>query len=291
MAIWGVNISAVKVMTTHFHPLLMSCLRMSIASVVIGVTVAVATDRPSLRKISASQWLRLISCALLMVYGNQLLLSTGLESTSASNGAIIMALGPLVATLLAAAVFRERLTLFRIVGIVIGFGGVAAVVLSRPGATLAAGGWGDLLVFGAMATFVAGGMLIQSLARQFDTLFISSVIYILGSLFLALHVALAPSVMVDTATLFPGLWPWLLLLFSAVVATAAGNMIWNQAIARLGAARATLYQYWIPVFGVGFALLFLGEVPRIWHAVGLFAVLSGTYLGTRRPSTPSRSIK
>ena len=47
-------------------------------------------------------------------------------------------------------------------------------------------------------------------------------------------------------------------------------------------ARTALYAYWVPIFGVLFAVLLLGEPVTIWHGVGLVAVLSGTWLGTRR---------
>ena len=87
---------------------------------------------------------------------------------------------------------------------------------------------------------------------------------------------------VNWQTVFPAFWPVVLVIFSGVFATAIGNMIWNRAIAELGASRTTLYQYWVPVFGVGFALILLGEAFTIWHAVGLVCILLGTYLGTRR---------
>jgi drug/metabolite transporter (DMT)-like permease len=49
----------------------------------------------------------------------------------------------------------------------------------------------------------------------------------------------------------------------------------------LGVARAALYAYWVPIFGVSFAVLLLGEPLTIWHGVGLAAVLGGTWIGTR----------
>src|SRR3546814_11146069 len=76
------------------------------------------------------------------------------------------------------------------------------------------------------------------------------------------------------------------MVFTGIVATAICNMFWNRAIAELGVARTSLYQYWIPVFGVGFAMLLLGEPFTAWHLVGLLGILLGTYLGTRRPVRP-----
>jgi drug/metabolite transporter (DMT)-like permease len=47
-------------------------------------------------------------------------------------------------------------------------------------------------------------------------------------------------------------------------------------------ARVAPWFYWVPVFGVGFVALRLGEALSAWHAVGLAAVLAGTAAGTRR---------
>lgn len=283
MAIWGVNISAVKVLTTQFDPLLVACLRMVVAVAVINLTLIVARQPLKLAGINRGQWLRFIVCAMLMVYGNQVLFTAGMRMASATNAALITALSPLMASLFVAFLFRERLTARRLTGIVIGFGGVAAVVLSRSGAAVAGAGWGDLLVFSALLSFVFGGVLIQAMAKQFGSLVISTIIYNIGTLILCVHVALSDTANVLASMTFPGWWPVMVLLFSGVLATAIGNMIWNRALIDLGAARSSMYQYWIPVFGVLFAILLLGEPFSAWHAVGLVAILLGTYLGAQRP--------
>ncbi|WP_442594875.1 DMT family transporter [Parapusillimonas sp. JC17] len=282
MAIWGVNISAVKVLTSQMDPLLVACLRMLLAVAVINLTVLLARQPLALRSITPPQWLRFFVCSLLMVYGNQVLFTAGMRTASATNAALITALSPLMASLLVAAMFREALTRRRLIGIVIGFGGVAAVVLNRSGAAVAGAGWGDLQVFSALLSFVSGGVLIQSMAKQFGSLVISSIVYTLGTVILFVHVAFSETANQLVGMAFPGWWPIMLLLFSGVLATAIGNMVWNRALIELGAARSSMYQYWIPVFGVLFAILLLGEPFSAWHAVGLVAILLGTYLGARR---------
>lgn len=286
MAIWGLNISALKVLTTYLDPLIIASARMVLAAIFINC-ILIGSRRPiKLLDITRGQWLRFLLCAILMVYINQLFFTTGLQSASASNSSLIMALSPLVASILAAFIFREPLTRVRLLGVALGFGGVFAVVFSSPGASLSGPGWGDLQVFGAMFTFVTGGILIQTLARQFNALVISSIIYTLGACLLCLHVFIDDSVDLTAETiLHPGIWPWTLMMFSGIVSTAICNMYWNRAIAELGVARTSVFQYWIPVFGVGFALWLLGESFTLWHLVGLLGIILGTYLGTQRPQS------
>ena len=70
MAVWGLNISAIKVLTAQLDPLLVSCFRMVLASVVIHLTLMHAGRKLKLSKISPAQWLRFVLCSLFMVYGN-----------------------------------------------------------------------------------------------------------------------------------------------------------------------------------------------------------------------------
>ncbi len=292
MAIWGLNISAIKVLTTYLDPLIIACVRMVLAAIVINLTLIWSRQPIKLLNISRWQWLRFLLCAALMVYVNQIFFTTGMQSASASNSSLIMALSPLVASILAAIIFREPLTRMRLLGVALGFGGVFAVVFSSPGASLSGPGLGDLQIFGAMFSFVAGGMLIQDLARRFNAIVISSIIYTLGACLLCLHLAIDDSINLTRQSMsHPGIWPWVLMIFSGIFATAICNMYWNRAIAELGVARTSVFQYWIPVFGVGFALWLLGESFTLWHLVGLLGIVLGTYLGTQRTqSVPGATV-
>ena len=282
MLLWGVNVSAVKTLTASFEPLPLAALRMMVACV--ALTAIVLWRRGGVPRIGRAQLAAMTGCAVLMVYGNQILFAEGLLRSTATNGALIMALSPLVSGLLAALVFGERFSMRRVCGVTLGFAGVVAVVLSHPGAGLSRGGVGDLLLAGSVVSFAVGGVGVQRLARQIDPLSMSWVIYLIGTLMLVVHTVAGPSVL-SADTLLPGLGPWALVLFSGIAATAAGNLIWNRAIATIGVARTAVFLYWVPVFGVAFAALLLGEVLTWWHLVGFIAVMTGTWLGTR-PAAP-----
>lgn len=282
MVLWGVNVSAVKALTTSFESLPLAALRMAVAC--LALSAIVLWRRGGVPALGARQLAAMTGCAFLMVYANQILFAQGLLRSTATNGALIMALSPLVSALMAAMVFRESLTPRRMLGVALGFAGVAAVVLSHPGAGLSRAGIGDLMLALGVVSFAIGGVGVQRLARQVDPLSISWVIYMIGTAMLVLHTLLGPS-RLGTAELFPGAWPWALVLFSGIAATAAGNLIWNRAISVIGVARTAVFLYWVPVFGVAFAALLLGEALTWWHLLGFVAVMSGTWLGTRPAAT------
>lgn len=280
MAVWGLNVTLVKMLTGWFDTMLLSSLRMAVACA--ALTAMLLWRRCGVPALNRRQLAAVAGCAVLMVYLNQILFAEGLRRSTATNGALIMALSPLVSSLLAAWLFRERFTLQRMAGVALGFGGVAAVVLSHPGAGLSSAGAGDLMLVASVVSFAVGGVVIQRLARRLHPLSISWAIYLMGAALLVLHTTLVPSAP-RAAALSPGPWPWLLVLFSGVAATAVGNLIWNRAIATIGVARTAVFLYWVPIFGVAFAALLLGEVLTLWHLAGFVAVMAGTWLGTRQP--------
>ena len=173
-----------------------------------------------------------------------------------------MATSPLLSAVLAAVFYRERLTPARVCGALLGLAGVALVVLGS-GKALGAAGWGDAMVFLAVVVFVCGGLVIQRMSRSMAPLAMLWYMYLAGGLMLAAHAGTAPSTY-RAESWSMAWWPWLVLMFSAVVASGISNILWNGGIARLGISRASLFRNWLPIFGLLFAALFLGEkwAPR-----------------------------
>lgn len=279
MLVWGLNVPVVKALTAWFDPILLAVVRMVVASV--ALTAVLLWKRCPLSALRGRSLAVIVVCAVLMVYLNQILFAEGLHRSTATNAALIMALSPLVSAMLAVVAFGERLTPQRLAGVVLGFTGVAAVVLSHPGSRITTAGVGDLLLVASVASFAAGGAIVQGLAQRMHPLVISWAIYLIGTLLLLLQAGM-DATPVSLAAVFPGWWPWALVLFSGVLATAVSNLAWNAAIARIGVARTAVFLYWVPVFGVAFAALFLGEQLTPWHLAGFAAVMAGTYLGTRK---------
>ena len=122
--------------------------------------------------------------------------------------------------------------------------------------------------------------LVQRLSRQFDSAVVSAVVFAIGSALLLLHVAFDSRLVLPSLAVFtPG--TVMLVVVSGLLASALGSLVWNRALTTLGVARTALYAYWVPIFGVGFAVAVLGEPLTLWHGIGLAGVLSGTWLGTR----------
>jgi drug/metabolite transporter (DMT)-like permease len=69
-----------------------------------------------------------------------------------------------------------------------------------------------------------------------------------------------------------------LALFPSIIA----YICWNQAVAMVGPNVAGFFNPVIPVFGILFAVMFLGEPLRAYHLAGFALVLGGVVLTSRR---------
>lgn len=278
MAVWGLNFSVMKVLTGSIDTLVLASLRMIVAAMTMSLFVG--PRFAALLHLSRGQMMRLGLCAALMVYGNQLLLLYGMRLSTATNAAVIAALSPLIALGVAALILRERLNRASLSGVLMGFAGVLAIVLAKPGAALVAGGVGDLLLLLSVVTFALGGALVQQLSLELDTLAISWAIHLAGAAMLGIHALGTAGYSAYRLTSLE--WStWALLIFSGAVSTGLGSLVWNKSISSIGVGRTTSSLYWVPLFGIAFAVLALGEVLSSWHLVGLAAVLAGTWIGMR----------
>ncbi|MCH1992414.1 DMT family transporter [Achromobacter xylosoxidans] len=284
MATWGLNIVSIKYLTQHMDIRALAALRIVVAFVAVTLIVKARRGRiPRLGRVELA-WVAL--AGFLVVYAHQTALVYGLQFSSAANGTLLMATSPLLSALLAALFYRERLTWLRIAGALLGLAGVAMVVVGS-GAQIGLTGWGDAIVFLAVAVFVFGGLVIQRISRTLDPLAMLWYMYLAGGLMLMAHAAMTPS-SYDADNWSMTWWPWLVLLFSAVIASGVSNILWNAGIARLGISRAALFVNWLPIFGLLFAALFLDEHVTLVHVAGLACILSGTWLGLRRGAPASR---
>ena len=61
-----------------------------------------------------------------------------------------------------------------------------------------------------------------------------------------------------------------------------GYIFYNRAVGEVGASKASLFIHLMPVFGTLLSALFLDEIPRLFHFVGIALIFLGIYLTTSR---------
>lgn len=207
----------------------------------------------------------------------------GLAHASGTNSAMVQGTSAFVQIALATLVFRqERLTARKLVGCLMGIGGVALVTLRGGGAL---GAWslgGEGLVF---ASVVAGGCAV-CLMRRFgkggDPLMLTGWQFCCGGLALAiLGVALGGRVHPSSAAAF-GVLAYLGML------SAVAFSLWSLLLKHNPVSRVAVFRPLIPVFGVLFSVMFLGEALPPEQLPALASALALIVVGTVLVNTEGR---
>ena len=231
-------------------------------------------------RVLCRHWPVLLLLATVGIAAFNTLAYSGLQYTEAINAFLIQSLMPVMIVLLSFVIFRERVTKLQSVGIVVSLSG-AVTIIARGNLDLLlslSANRGDLLVSAAIACYACYSVMLRKRPQVHPLAFIA-VIFWIGSLIL-LPLYLWEALTVATLEVRPT--TLLVIVYVMVFPSIVSYLCYNRGVELVGANRAGLFIHLMPVFGSLMAVLFLGEVFRWFHAVGILLIGIGIYLATRR---------
>ena len=271
---WAINFSFIKIALQEFSPLAFNGFRLIIASLTLGTILLLTGESLSLPK--GTFW----KLVLLGLSGNtifQLLFIHGIDLTTASNSAIIMAMGPVFIALLSVIFKHERVYLAAWAGILISFIGFYMVVSSRSGAmeVSAQSLRGDLMIFAANLFWAIYTVFGRPLLDRISPLKLTSLAMIFGTAFFLPFCARDMAALTVQAVSGKA---WILLICSSLFALVICYIIWFASVRRVGSSKTAIYGNMVPVFAVVSAYFFLGERITFLQAGGAVIIFTGVYL-------------
>jgi drug/metabolite transporter (DMT)-like permease len=276
---WGGNWVLARWIQNQFPPQTLGLLRWGSAALFLLPFALAPTLRawPAVRR----EWRRLAILGAIGVTGFSALSYWGLSYTTSINGSLLNTAAPVFILMLSAMGFGDRINLMEVAGVAVSIVGVVIIVARGNLDALAALGVniGDAIVLAAVLLWAVYTVLLRRWRIQlppmvflFTTIVLSLPLPIATT---AIEYALgAPAPSPDTIGLLTIVY---LGLFPSIGAYAC----WNFGVSRAGAARATLFQYLIPVFAAVLAVLLLGEEVRLFHVAGAVLIMGGLLLATR----------
>lgn len=260
-ALWGGSWPAGRVLAQALPPLAVASWRFGIALVLLLAWLHGTAGLRRLCGLTARQWAGLALAGAVGVFGYAVFFMLGLARVPAGRAALVVTANPVATTLLAAWWFGERLNLRIGAGMALATAGAWVVITQgKPWALLTGGlGVGELLLLGCAASWVAYTLMGRRLLQGIDALTTTTVTAGLG-LGLLMASALAfegPQAL--AAPLRAGAAVWMALIFLAAGATVLAYAWYFEGVSALGAGAASAYITLVPVFGVLFAAVGLGE--------------------------------
>lgn len=275
MAVWGFNLSALVVLVNKIDPIILTSVRIFTA----GIAVLIVARMMGIFRLPTKQeWKTIGLITIFNVALHHTLLAIGLTKTSGVNAGIILGAAPLVTMVLSIVFLRDSVTRLRAVGFILGFIGIIITSLTGTDGVHTVS-IGDGFIFMSMFVQAVSFILISKLNPTFDPRLLTGYMLVLGSLFIFIVSVLIERDISQVQQLFS----WKLgsiFLFSAIIATALGHMIYNYAVKNIGPAETTIFVNLNTLFALIGAALFLGEPILMKHFLGVGLIIIGVFIGS-----------
>ncbi len=275
MLFWGLNVSAMKVLVVNVDPLLLQGIRVFTAGIAVLV---IAYFMKIFRLPTKREILIIFYICIFNVTAHHIFIALGLKNTSGVNAGLILGMSPLMVMMLSVIFLGKELTFLKVFGFILGFVGVAVTTLAGSG-SIASISIGDLLILFGIVTQAFSFIMISKLNPNFDPRLLTGYMLVLGSIFIFLIGLVYGAEVSQIAVLFN----WKLgsiFIFSALLCTAFGHMVYNFAIKQVGPAESAIFMNLNTFFALVGAAIFLNEVITFYHGIGLVLIVGGVLFGS-----------
>lgn len=273
-ALWGASFLFMRIGLVEFGVLPTAATRVVVAALVLLPLVWARGHAAQLRQ----HWRAVCLIGVLNAGVPFALFSFALLSISTGLSAILNATVPLFGALVAWLWLNDRPGPSRVVGLAIGFAGVAMLAWNeasfRPSASGIAPAWAVLACLVAALCYGTAA----NAAKRFLT-GLPSLVTAAGSQIGATAV-LAPFALWSWPAQMPSGRAWSALIALGVLCTGVAYVLYFRLIERAGPARAVTVTFLVPVFAVIYGLLFLGETVTPWMLLCAGVIVLGTALST-----------
>jgi len=268
-AVWGGSFLFMRVAAADFGPFALVEVRLALGALILMPFLWRARAR-----FTAAVWLRVAGIAMINSALPFVLFAWGAERAPAGIGAITNAMTVMFAALVAFVFYGEQIGPRRWVGLVAGFVGVA------------------ILASGHIAGANVGAAALAGTA--------AALCYGLGINFVRHYLSGFPAAAIAAANLGAGAllllpfaiysWPhhpiplasWMSAVLLGVLCTGIAFVFYYRLISRIGAPRTATVTYLIPLFGVIWAWLLLGEGVTLSMVLAGALILAGVALSQQR---------
>ena len=273
-ALWGSSFGAIKIALHGVTPLTVMSVRILLAGAALLLLILVRKT-PLPRGIQ--NWIKIGWMALFGTLIPFFLVPWGQLQIDSSLAAILMAVNPLFALTLGHFFSEhESFTLRQLLAMLVGFSGILLVFGENAISSINGNIWAQLAVIGAGLCYTISGVIVSRVRG-------ASADSVSASIFICSSVIVFPLWMILEQ-------PWslhfeteslLALTHLGLVSTGMAFLMRYYIILRAGAVFLSYVAFIIPMFGILFGILFLGETISANTMGAVVLILSGVFLGRK----------
>lgn len=268
-AIWGGSFLFMRVAAADFGPFPLVEARLALGALVLMPFLWRARSQ-----FTPALWLRIAGIAAVNSVIPFVLFAWGAERAPAGIGAITNAMTVMFTALVAFLFYGEHIGPRRLIGLGAGFVGV---IILASGRTAGASVWPAALAGTTAALMYGFGInLVRRHLSGYPASAVAAANLATGALWLA------PLALYNWPHHAISLSSWISALLLGVLCTGIAFVFYFRLIARIGAPRTSTVTYLIPLFGVIWAWMLLGEPLTLTMALAGALILSGVGISQKR---------
>lgn len=262
---WSSAFATARVIVAHAPPLAALSVRFLISGL---IAVLIARALGQTWRLAPSQARAVILFGLCQNAAYLGLNFVAMQWIEASLAAIIAASMPLIVAALGWLVFREKVALLGLAGLVAGLVGVGLIMGSR----LSGGAdpLGVILCIGGALALAVATLTVRGASSGGNLLMVVGLQMLVGAVALGLISAVSETVSVRWTPAFLAAFA-----YQIAVPGLAATLIWFALVGRIGSTRAATFHFLNPFFGVAIAAMLLGEVIRPLDLLGVAIAMAG----------------
>jgi drug/metabolite transporter (DMT)-like permease len=201
----------------------------------------------------------------------------GLRLVSASHGALIVALNPVLVLIMTAIMGREKINGIKIIGIIASLAGTSMVIARGNYADLfSMFTWGDAFMLGCPISWAFYTYFAKDALKGSSPLQASTWAIMMG---LCLILLFVPTETFPSSTIPPTVW--FALLYLGVCGSVLGFVWYYEGIQKIGPLKTSAFNNLIPIFAMILSVVLLGETIHGYMIYGSALVIGGVYLINR----------
>lgn len=270
---WAINFSLIKIALKEFSPLAFNGIRMVVASVILVLFFFISKEGLS---VTRSDFWKIIVLGLVGNTVFQMLFIHGLNWSTASNTAIVMAITPVFVALLSTSSKQEKIHWAAWMGIAVSFVGLYLVLTKQPGVFRFS--WpdvrGDFLILCGNLCWAIYTVFSKPLLERMSPLKLTSTTMAVGVVFF-LPFCLKDLSRLPFSEISPGAWG--ALLYSSFFALTLSYLIWYRSVKRVGNTKTAIYGNITPILTVIIAYFVIAERITLLQGLGAGIIILGVY--------------
>lgn len=280
---FAVNFSLVKLISPSLlGPYAVNVLRVGISLILFWLLWVMGKSPAGIQRKDIG---RFVFCAITGIFINQTLFIKGLTMTSAIHASLLILLTPILVSIFALWVLKEKFTAAKGLGLLSGIGGSVFLILQKENAALSPDYLlGDLLILINAISYSIYFISVRPLMESYSPLHVIRWVFTIGFL-MVLPVGWNEMNEIDWSAFTPTYF--IVLIAVAVTGTFLAYYFNAYGLQNLGASITGTYIYTQPVFAVLIAILFLNESFSWQKALAAALIFSGVFLAGFHKKNPA----